>query len=125
MMGEWAQALRGFPIEQIDLALSDLVRTSKWWPSIAEVVDQTKRNAPPLPQPKALAGETGWEGVDVAEEVKRRSRVIAEAKRMYGFDRIAKTDDPEPPPLEEPIVYDVPVSDLSEALRAKMGKARR
>jgi hypothetical protein len=111
LMTEWHDALSWWPFEVVNEALSRLRDKSKWWPKVAEVLADIRANLPPAaPARQETAPAVSWS----PEEAKRRSEVIQEAKRRYGW----KPEEAAPEgPILEPRVFDVPVSDVSETLK--------
>ena len=112
LMVEWHDALSWWPFEVVNDALSRLRDKSKWWPKVAEVLADIRAHLPPAAPARQ---EAPSQGDRTPEEVKRRVAIVAEAKRRYGW----KPEEAAPEgPILEPRVFDVPVSDVSEGLKA-------
>lgn len=118
LMVEWYEALKYWEFDRVNAALSELARSSKWWPTIADLVAVCRSLEPPRPLvvPPVDAPPT-------PEELKRRGIAIARMKAEYGWKR--HTDEPETAEVLEPVVYDVPVSDVSPHMRELMRKRSR
>lgn len=117
LMTEWHEALKFWDHERVSAALSELARSSKWWPTIADLVAACRALEParPLVVPERDAPLT-------PEELKARGVALARIKAQYGW----KPDRAEPDqgPAVEPVVYDVPVSDVSSTLKQLRSKRR-
>lgn len=110
LMTEWHEALKYWPYERVNAAIGELARSSKWWPTIADLVAACRALEPARPPvvPEREAPPT-------PEELERRGIAIARMKAEYGWKR--HTDEPEPAEVPEPVVYDVPVSDVTPQMR--------
>lgn len=94
LVAEWHQALKGFDPARLHTALSEHIRSSPYWPTIAEVV-ATLQQAAPKPE---LPGLPAWKpdapdrfernGRTVAEEIAHRQAQVAAWKAEYGFGRL-------------------------------------
>jgi hypothetical protein len=90
---------------------------TKWWPKVVEVLAEIRAHLPPAAPTRAVAVPE----VDLTpEEVKRRVEALVRIKRQYGYSPEVASK----APVLEPRVFDVPVSDVSDALRAVLRKQR-
>jgi hypothetical protein len=118
LMAEWHEALKFWPYERVNAALGELARSSRWWPTIADLVAACRALEPSRPPsvPPVEAPPT-------PEELKARGVALARIKAQYGWAEKFRPES-EPEVVREPVVYDVPVSDVSSTLKQLREKRR-
>lgn len=117
LMTEWYEALKFWPYERANAALGELARSSKWWPTIADLVAACRALEPPRPPSVPVV-----DAPPTPEELKARGIALARIKAQYGWKPDRAEQDAGP--VVEPVVYDVPVSDVSSTLKQLRGKRR-
>jgi len=89
MVAEWHATLGAYPADRLHAALSEHIRRSTWWPTIANLVDILREDAPPpgLPlhreEPEAFARD----GRTQAEEIAYRAEQCRKWKQNFGFGK--------------------------------------
>jgi hypothetical protein len=117
LMVEWHDAFRFYTFAQVDGALTVLRDSLGWWPKVSEVLAAIRAA---LPKPGLPTAEREVSGTMTPEELERRRTVISEAHRRYGTvsaDVVVNEWE-----QHDPVVYEVPVSDVTPALRARLGR---
>jgi len=119
---EWHATLGAYPANRLNDALSEHIRKSTFWPTIANLVDLLRAETPAPLMPRVKAEPK----VDLAPaEISHRAAVIAEAKRKYGYSpALDAWDDNNKPQKADTGPFVVEVSDVSDALRAVLAKQR-
>lgn len=85
---EWHATLGAYPADRLNAALSEHIRRSTWWPTVANLVDLLREGAPgpglklhrPKDQPFAREGRTD------AEETAHRAAQCRKWREAYGMD---------------------------------------
>lgn len=94
MTAEWHATLGAYPADRLNHALSEHIRRSTFWPTIANLVDILREDAPPpgLPRYRAKPEVFARDGRTEAEEVAHRAAQSLKWKRDFGFGQ----SDPDP-----------------------------
>lgn len=127
MVAEWHATLGAYPADRLNHALSEHIRRSTWWPTIANLVDILREDAPPpgLPLHRAKQEAFARDGRTEAEEVAHRAAQARKWKQDFGFGQS------EPDPLDvrakpKPASQDQTVSDrLMNSAAAKRARGAR
>lgn len=119
MVIEWLRALAPFRPAQLQEALDDHIRSSAFWPTPADLIENIRKRLPP-PQRKTEIEPRSR--VLLPSEVAHRMEVCKHLRATYGFGRQEETIDTEPAP--DPVVYDVKTSDASHHLRNSLAARR-
>lgn len=96
MVAEWHGTLGAYPADRLNHALSEHIRRSTWWPTIANLVDILREDAP-APGLKRHVAEPhtfAREGRTEAEEIAHRAALALKWKQDFGFGQS------EPDPLD-------------------------
>jgi hypothetical protein len=80
---EWHAALGAYPLDRLNRALSEHIRTSTWWPTIANLVDLLREETPAigLPRFKEAAEPFCRDGRTQDEEIAFRTAQALRWKR--------------------------------------------
>ena len=120
LMAEWHATLGGYPIKRLNAALSEHIRKSTFWPTIAEVLSAVRSDIVP-PQLPVFREPKGPDMTP--EEISRRVAIVSEAKRKYGYSPAFDAwEDCKPAPRPDTGPFVVETSDISDALRAVLMK---
>lgn len=96
MVAEWHGTLGAYPADRLNHALSEHIRRSTWWPTIANLVDILREDAP-APGLKRHVAEPhtfAREGRTDAEEIAHRAAQSLKWQQSFGFGQS------EPDPLD-------------------------
>lgn len=122
-LSELLRALGGYAPETVNLALSGVIRKSRYWPTIAELIDGINAE---LPRPSLPTFKEAPEPDRTPEEIARRMAAVAAMKKKHGWDEKFKREEDKAAdwtkPKEEFYGYDTEVSDISPALKALRAK---
>lgn len=88
MAAEWHATLGAYPMDRLNRALSEHIRRSTWWPTVADLVEILRAETPPpglklhrpKDQPFARDGRTE------AEEIAYRAAQCRQWRQAYGMD---------------------------------------
>jgi len=96
MVAEWHGTLGAYSADRLNHALSEHIRRSTWWPTIANLVDIMREDAPApgLPRFQAKPEAFAREGRTEAEEIAHRAAQALKWKQDFGFGQS------EPDPLD-------------------------
>lgn len=99
MVAEWHATLGAYPADWLHNALSEHIRRSTWWPTIANLVDILREAAPApgLPRHRAEPNTFAREGRTEAEEIAYRAAQSLRWKQQ-ARDEVPEFHDP----LDEP-----------------------
>jgi hypothetical protein len=87
LAAEWQANLSAYPIDRLNLALSEHMRRSAFWPTIADLVEILREQtpAPGLPMLPREEREFCQEGRNQVEEAAHRAAQVRRWKQEYGF----------------------------------------
>jgi hypothetical protein len=90
---EWHATLGAYPADRLNAALSEHIRRSTWWPTVANLVDILRDATPPpgLPRHQALDLPFEREGRTQAEEIAHRAAQCLKWREAYGMDPAPKS----------------------------------
>lgn len=90
LAAEWQASLGAYPAGRLHDALTEHMRRSSYWPTIAHIVEILKEQTPPPGLPRYKREEEGFcrEGRTQAEEIAHRAAQVLRWKQEYGFDRL-------------------------------------
>lgn len=104
LLREWAEAFTGQSPEHLHRAVSEAIKTSKFWPTIAEihghVASQRRETVAAIDtltgrgRYRGEANEFAREGRTEAEEQAHRAEQLKRWKQQAGFDRLLAEDGP-------------------------------
>lgn len=96
LTAEWHATLGAYSADRLNTALSEHIRRSTFWPTIANLVDILREGAPApgLPRYRAKPEVFAREGRTDAEEIAHRAAQSLKWKRDFGFGQS------EPDPLD-------------------------
>ena len=96
LTAEWHATLGTYPADRLNTALSEHIRRSTWWPTIANLVDIMREDAPApgLPRYRAKPEAFARDGRTEAEEIAHRAAQALKWKQDFGFGQS------EPDPLD-------------------------
>lgn len=130
LLREWVEAFRDHAPAHLHEAVSRTIQGCKFWPTIAEILaevralrkslleDVQRQSAIGLPRPEK--DDFASHGRTEAQERAFRASVILNAKKRYGWTGNA----PAPVAAEPDLApFDIPASDVSEALRTARARA--
>ena len=91
LAAEWQASLGVYPAERLNAALSEHIRRSTFWPTIADLVEIMRQQTPPPGLPSHRQVEQGFcrEGRTEAEEIAYRTAQVMRWKAQYGFGKSA------------------------------------
>ena len=85
---EWHATLGAYPADRLNAALSDHIRRSTWWPTVADLVEILRSQTPPpglkLHRPKDEP--FCRDGRTEAEEIAHRAAQCLKWREAYGMD---------------------------------------
>lgn len=128
MANEWLNALGQFGRRSVHMAVTRLISTAKWWPSISEVFELCEQHEDgwrdalglkpdPKPAHRLEPYQFARNGRTEAEEIAHRAAQVLSWKRAANFGA-ADEEANEPP---KPASQDMWISDQLKALAAKRG----
>lgn len=90
---EWQATLGAYPADRLNRALSEHIRQSTWWPTVADLVEILRSETPPpglkLHRPKDQP--FCRDGRTEAEEISHRAAQCRKWREAYGMDPSTKT----------------------------------
>jgi len=113
LTAEWHATLGAYPIDRIDRALSEHVRTSTYWPTVANLVDLMREEtpAPGLPAHREAPRQFERDGRTEAEEIAFRAAQTLKWKQESGFgkfiDPIEEKQPPNPASQAQTVGYEL------------------
>lgn len=86
---EWQATLGAYPFDRLNRALSEHIRTSTWWPTIANLVDlmQSETPAPGLREHREAPKQFARDGRTEAEEIAHRVAQSLRWREEAGFGK--------------------------------------
>jgi hypothetical protein len=117
---EWQATLGAYPLERLNRALSEHIRTSTWWPTIANLVDlmQAETPAPGLRERREAPKQFARDGRTEAEEIAYRASQSLRWREEAGFGKTVLPEDERTIP--KPASQDMTVS--SALLRSRAAR---
>lgn len=90
---EWHATLGAYPADRLHAALSDHIRRSTWWPTVANLVEILRDATPPpgLPRYRTLDVPFERDGRTQAEEATHRAAQCRKWREAYGMDPVVET----------------------------------
>jgi hypothetical protein len=122
MVAEWHAALRFYSPQRLNSALSEHIRKSTWWPTIANLVDTLREEMAPPPRRPSFAPHL--EPDRTPEEIAKRIKIIADAKRIWG-DPTRREEPPAEAELPDFQPFVIKQSDASGHLVELLQKQRK
>jgi hypothetical protein len=88
LAAEWHTTLGAYPADRLHAALSDHIRRSTWWPTVANLVEILRDATPPpgLPRHQALDVSFERDGRTQVEEAAHRAEQCRKWREAYGMD---------------------------------------
>jgi hypothetical protein len=122
MAAEWHASLGAHPAERLNAALTEHIRRSTYWPTVANLVDIMREQMPPPGLPRHLQLEQDFcrDGRTEAEEMAHRAAQVLSWKADIGFQKVVDGG-------EAPSASAAPASQfpgVSEALKASVAAQR-
>ena len=125
MTAEWQNALEAYQPRRLADALSEHIRKSPYWPTIADLLNEVRAQTPPPSLPRFIdkAQDFAREGRTEAEEIIFRASRLLKMKQETGY---AKAFVPDPTAEQRPASQDTTVSDmLANSPAAKRARGAR
>lgn len=87
LAAEWQTSLGVYPADRLNAALTEHIRRSSFWPTIADLVEIIKSQTPQPSLPRHQTEDKGFcrEGRTEAEEIAYRAAQILKWKAQYGY----------------------------------------
>lgn len=85
---EWQATLGAYPADRLNRALSDHIRRSTWWPTVANLVDILREETPPPGLKLHRPDDAPFcrEGRTQAEEIAHRAAQCRKWREAYGME---------------------------------------
>lgn len=85
---EWGATLGAYPADRLNRALSEHIRRSTWWPTIANLVDILREDAPPPGLKLHRPDDAPFcrEGRTQAQEIAHRAAQCQKWRQAYGME---------------------------------------
>ena len=82
---EWHATLGAYPADRLNAALSEHIRRSTWWPTVADLVEILRSQTPPpgLPRHRDNAPTFARDGRTEAEEIAFRAEQCRKWREAY------------------------------------------
>jgi len=125
MTAEWQNALGAYQPNRLMDALSEHIRKSPFWPTVADLLNEVRAQTPPPSLPRFIASpsEFAREGRTEAEEIIFRASQLVKMKQDTGY---SKTFEPDPVLSWRPASQDNAVSErLAKSPAAKGARGGR
>lgn len=121
LAAEWHASLGAYKPDRLNAALTEHMRKSQFWPTIANFIEHLQQDTPPPGLPRYRDEEQGFcrEGRTKVEEIAHRAAQVLRWKQEYGFNRMVES--------EQPATQSRPASQeagVSDALRATAAAQR-
>ena len=90
LAAEWQNSLGAYPADRLNAALSEHIRQSAFWPTIADLIEILRKQMPPPGLPRHLHRQLEQsfcrEGRTQDEEIAHRTAQVLRWKAEYGFN---------------------------------------
>tara|TARA_R110000868_G_scaffold151986_2_gene376569 strand:+ start:256 stop:606 length:351 start_codon:yes stop_codon:yes gene_type:complete len=85
---EWHATLGAYPADRLNRALSEHIRRSTWWPTVANLVDVLRDETPPPGLKLHRPDDAPFcrEGRTQAEEIAHRAAQCRKWREVYGME---------------------------------------
>jgi hypothetical protein len=95
LVTEWHASLSPYPVDRVSRALSEHIRTSTWWPTIANLVDLMREETPAPGTRRSEEGPKKFlrDGRTEAEEIAYRVSQSLKWREEAGFGRSVLPED--------------------------------
>lgn len=115
LAAEWHASLGAYKPDRLNAALTEHMRKSQFWPTIANFIENLQQDTPPPGLPRYRDEEQGFcrEGRTKVEEIAHRAAQILKWKEQYGYNRMLQSD--EPAAKAKPASQDTTISDALKA----------
>lgn len=96
LAAEWHASLGAYKPDRLNAALTEHMRKSQFWPTIANFIEHLQQDTPPPGLPRYREEEQGFcrEGRTKVEEIAYRAAQCLKWREQYGFNRMLESDQP-------------------------------
>lgn len=115
LAAEWHASLGAYKPDRLNAALTEHMRKSQFWPTIANFIEHLQQDTPPPGLPRYRDEEQGFcrEGRTKVEEIAHRAAQCLKWRAEYGFNRMV--GDGQPASKAQPASQSTTVSDALKA----------